>query len=308
MKLSLAFSYQHCQQIARQAASNFYFAFYLLPPQKRRAMYALYAFLRHTDDLSDNEESVEQRRQQLANWRTSLQSAFVGDFRDPILPALMDTVRQYAIPEDYLYAVIEGVEMDLEHRPLDTAEELETYCYHVASVVGMACIHIWGFSDPRALVLAETCGQAFQLTNILRDLKEDALRGRIYLPLEDLVKYDYSQADLKECVADDRYKKLMAYEVGKAADAYGAVDELYQYLSRDGQRILAALSGTYMRLLEKIAADPGQAINQRVHLSAWEKLRIACYSAIAPCRCTSTEVKRRTAGLMLSSAPQADSL
>ena len=306
MKLSLSYSFGHCNQIAREAGSNFNFAFYLLPRPKRKAMFALYAFLRRTDDLGDSAESVEVRREKLNHWRTSLTAALAGDFRDPILPALVDTVQKFAIPQDYLFAVIDGVEMDLVHVPFQTPQELKEYCYHVASVVGLACIYIWGFSDPRALSLAEACGQAFQLTNILRDLKEDVLRDRVYLPQEDLAQFEYSVEDLKQGVADERFEKLMAYEVSKAAEAYGAVQPLNQYLTKDGRRILAALSGTYVRLLTKIAANPAKSLQKRVGLSFWEKSRIACTGAVAPGWCIATEIQKQSACLIMPATPQAE--
>ena len=193
---SLQASYAHCQTLTRQAARNFFYSFLVLPRGKRRAMCALYAFLRETDDIGDSDKPLEVRRAELGAWRESLAAAVAGHAQPPILPALVDTVSRYQIPPQYLYDCIDGVEMDLSDRSYETFADLEAYCYKVASAVGLACIHIWGFRDSSAIEPACQLGVAFQLTNILRDLKEDAQRGRVYLPQEDLRRFNYSREDL----------------------------------------------------------------------------------------------------------------
>lgn len=297
MSTTVAESYAHCNRLARAAASSFYYSFYLLPRAKREAMCALYAFLRRTDDLGDSNEPLGARRMQLEEWKHSLSESLEGDFHDPLLPALVDTVRKFDIPPELLFAVVRGVEMDLDQRAFKTQAELSDYCHHVASVVGQACVHIWGYTDPRALALAETCGQAFQLTNILRDLREDALQDRIYLPSDDLARFNYTPTDLRAGKADDRFLRLMAFEVSRAADAYHTAAPLYHYLHRDGQRVFAALCGTYYQLLHKIYTEAGTSLQKRLSLSCWEKTRITCTSAVAPRWCMSTEIDRRSARL-----------
>ena len=210
MNDELAASYVHCQQIARRSASSFYYSFLLLPKPKRQAMCALYAFLRQTDDLSDSADSATDRRAALETWRESLERATRGAFDDPLLPALADTMAGYSIPVDHLHAVIDGVEMDLEPLEYETFDELEAYCHRVASAVGLACLCIWGTTSERALEPARQCGVAFQLTNILRDLKEDAARGRVYLPREDLARFDYSSDDLRAGICDQRFRRTDA--------------------------------------------------------------------------------------------------
>jgi phytoene synthase len=301
MNATLAESYAHCTRLARAAASNFFFAFYLLPRAKRESMCALYAFLRHTDDLGDSAEPLDLRRTSLEQWEKSLTASLAGEFHDPMLPALADTVRKFHIPPEHLFAVVRGVEMDLDQRVFKTHDELSYYCHHVASVVGLACVHIWGYTDPRALALAETCGQAFQLTNILRDLREDALRDRIYLPSDDLARFRYTPGDLKAGKADDRFRRLMAFEVSRTAEAYRAAAPLYRYLHRDGQRVFAALCGTYFQLLQNIFAAADTSLERRLSLSRWEKTRIACASAVAPSWCMASEVGRRSARLKKAS-------
>lgn len=275
MTWTLEASYAHCQRIARTEARNFYYSFLALPRAKRLAMCALYAYLRHTDDLGDNPSPAEQRVQALARWRQSLDRALEGKFDSPLFLALADTVCRYRIPPEYLYAVIDGVLMDVEGRTYETFAELSDYCYKVASVVGLACIHIWGFSDERALLPARRCGLAFQLTNILRDLKEDAAAGRLYLPLEDLRQFEYSRDDLRHHVRDARFRALMRYEIGRAEGLYVDALELERYLEPDGRASFGAILSTYRALLERIKRLDGDVFGRRVTLSSWHKWGIA---------------------------------
>src|SRR3569833_739809 len=170
MTCSLETSYRACQRLTRESAHNIYYSYLLLPRGKRRSMCALYAFMRHTDDLGDNDQPVDARRHALDQWQRSLDLALEGRFDSPLLPALADTLAKFRVPPVYLFDVIDGVRMDLYRQTYETFDELADYCYHVASVVGLACIHIWGFQgDKAALVPARASGIALQLTNILRD-------------------------------------------------------------------------------------------------------------------------------------------
>ncbi len=272
----LAASYVRCQRLARRAASNFYFSFLLLPRPKRQAMCALYAYLRRVDDLGDDEAlDIATRQRRLADLRENLHDALAGSTRDPYLPALADTVARYDIPVPYLTAAIDGVTMDLAGTRYETFAELEEYCYRVASVVGLACIHIWGFHSPAALEPARRCGIAFQLTNILRDLKEDAARGRLYLPAEDLRRCGYTVAELEHGEVNQRFAALMRLEIERAEAHYAAAAELEPLLSPDGRRVFRAMAATYRRLLEKIKLRQAEVFERRIRLSWWEKLRIA---------------------------------
>ncbi len=275
-------SYEVCQRLARRAASNFYFSFALLPRDKRRAMYALYAFMRRTDDLGDQPRPFDERRAALSQWRRALSDALAGRFDDPILPAVTDTVRRYAIAPETLSAVLDGVEMDLTGRRYETFDELAVYCHRVASVVGEACVQIWGFHDPRALELARQCGLAFQLTNILRDLKEDAEQGRIYLPQEDLRRFDYAFHDLQQGVADERFVRVMRFEIDRARRYYDQAAPLSVYLEPDGRRVFAAMFTAYRGLLEQIERRPAEVLVRRVRLSRLQKLRIATGAILSP--------------------------
>jgi len=275
MSWALDDSYAHCCHIARHTATNFYYAFLVLPRAKRLSMCALYAFLRHTDDLGDSAQPVEVRTQALANWRSSLERSLRGEFDAPLFPALADTIARYSIPPSYLHAAIDGVEMDLTHSEYETFDALCDYCHKVASVVGLACIHIWGFRDPAALEPARKCGLAFQLTNILRDLKEDAARGRTYLPLEDLRRFEYTRDDLRQNVRDGRFRALMRFEVARAEALYREAAALEPYLEPDGQAVFGAMVAIYHGLLEEIRLSDGDVFSRRVALSPWRKLRIA---------------------------------
>jgi len=297
-------SYNVCRRLARRSRSNFYVCFRGLPREKRRAMEALYAFMRHTDDLADDPLPAELRRQSLSKWRAALQGALQGRFdvcsRRPsqngqaansdhhfgpeLLPAMVDAADRYRIPPEYLLAVIDGVKMDLERQRYETFDQLEGYCERVASAVGMACIHIWGFHAREALEPARKCGIAMQLTNILRDLKEDAQQNRIYLPLADLRQCDYSTDDLNRGVADERFVRLMQFEIGRAEWFYREGAELMQFLQCDGRRIFGMMTSTYRALLEKIKRRPGDVLNRRITLSRAKKLRIVARWTLLPPR------------------------
>ena len=219
---SLEDSFSHCRRVARRRARNFYYAFLLLPREQKLAMCAVYAFMRYADDISDETEPpVTARRAALAEWKGALEQAFEGRYGDnPILPAFHDTVNRYRIPHEYFFELIEGVGEDLVPRQPKTFEELYHYCYQVASVVGMTCIHVWGFDSPEALRLAEKCGVAFQLTNILRDIPEDARMGRVYLPEEDLDRFGLNAEDLLAGRPGERFEELMAFEWERANRYY----------------------------------------------------------------------------------------
>ena len=200
---SCAQSYEYCMKVARSRAKNFYYSFLLLSKQQRKAMCAIYAFMRYCDDLSDDPEvnpeaSPGARRAAIDRWRAEMEDALEGRFSGhPLWPAFHHTVRRFGIPHEYFHAMIDGVLSDLDPRRFRTFDELYRYCYQVASVVGLTVVHVFGFDTRSALPLAEKCGVAFQLTNILRDIREDAALGRVYLPAEDLRRFGVSEDDLR---------------------------------------------------------------------------------------------------------------
>ena len=275
-------SYSICHRVARRAHSNFYPCFFLLERPKRRAMEALYAFMRHTDDLADGTVTLAGRRDHLSRWKQSLEEALDGrdealcpDSEVDILPALVDTVRKYRIPSEHLLAVIEGVEMDLDGRSFETFDDLAEYCHRVSTAVGLACIHIWGFNDRRAFEPARSCGLAFQMTNILRDLAEDARSGRVYLPAEELRRFDYSADDLEAGVADERFDQLMQFQLDRVERLYREGVALFDHLKSDGQPIFGMMTTVYHRLFTRIRSDPKGVLSRRIRLSQVDKLTIA---------------------------------
>jgi phytoene synthase len=276
----LTASYAHCRDVARRAAGSFYYSVLVLPHAKRQAMCALYAFRRATDDLGDSDKPLDLRREELSAWRRALAGALEGQLCGPMFPALVDTVARYGIPHEYLFDCIDGVEMDLAERTYESFAELEDYCYHVASVVGLSCIHIWGFSNPAAIAPARDLGVAFQLTNILRDLKEDAERGRIYLPGEDLRRFGYAADDLGRGVCNSQFRELMDFEIARAEEFYIRGTALLPYVSRDSRAALRAMTGIYRGLLGEIKRRGGDVFTKRVRLSGLRKASIAAWSLL----------------------------
>lgn len=272
--MTVAESYAFCEEVSRTQAKNFYVTFLLLAPEQRRAMCAIYAFMRYCDDLSD-EAGIDDRGTAIAQWREDLHAALEGRLHaNPIWPAFADTVKRYAIPHEYFDDMIDGVSSDLGPRKLQTFEELYDYCYHVASVVGLTIIHIFGFDSPKALGLAEKCGIAFQLTNILRDVREDAENQRIYLPIEDLEKFGAASLDLQAKSPTAAVRKLLAFEADRARSYYRESAPLVDLVHPGSRASLRALIGIYSRLLDKIVAANYDVMSQRVRVPTWEKMWI----------------------------------
>ena len=197
-----------------------------------------------------------------------------------LFPALTDTLSRHAVPTSYLHDVIDGVAADLRFSGFETFEDLNRYCYQVAGAVGLCCVHIWGFHDEAALPLAVDCGTAFQLTNILRDLGEDAAMGRCYLPREDLRRFDLTEADFAAHVRDDRFRELMRFQVSRAREYYAQAGGLFDCIDRPGKPILAAMLKIYGGLLDEIERRDYDVYSERVSLSRGRKLRIALGAVI----------------------------
>lgn len=277
-------AYSVCKGITRTAAKNFYYAFLVLPRRKREALCAVYAFMRRCDDITDDPKfNPAERRQQLDTWLDALHRAQQGQpTDDAILLALTDAQRRYAIPAGLLDDLATGTAMDVEESDpsaqtavrYTTFDELLAYCYRVASVVGLVCIHVFGYRDPAAELLAERCGLAFQLTNIIRDVKEDAAMGRVYLPDEDLAKFGLSVSDVLASPDVARLRPLLALEADRAREYYTSGEALIPFVSEDSQPALWVLVTIYRSLLEKIAARQYDVFTAKVALSTWEKLRI----------------------------------
>jgi 15-cis-phytoene synthase len=284
----LVMAYSVCRGITRTAAKNFYYAFLVLPRRKREALCAVHAFMRRCDDIADDASlSTAERRQKLDTWLDALHRAQQGQpTDDAILLALTDAQRRYSIPAGLLDELAQGTAMDVdegESSPeaalgltvhYQTYEQLRQYCYRVASVVGLVCIHVFGYRDPQAEPLAERCGLAFQLTNIIRDVQEDASMGRVYIPEEDLSRFGLSVADVLNSPDPGRLRGVLAFEAERARECYSAGDQLIPYISEDSQPALWVLVNVYRRLLEKIAAKQYDVITAKVALSRWEKTRV----------------------------------
>jgi len=293
----LSFAYSVCRGITRAAARNFYYAFLVLPKAKRQALSAVYAFMRRCDDIADDERmSFAERRQKLAAWLDAVHRAQAGQpTDDPVILALTATQRSFSIPGVLFDQLAYGTAMDLEEPVLDnedehsragapalhrralryrTFEDLYLYCYRVASVVGLVCIRIFGYHDPAAEPLAETLGQAFQLTNIVRDVKEDLTMHRIYIPEEDFARFGISPYELYSPPNLQRFAPLLELEAKRAREFYRAADALIPLIAEDSQPALWVLTTIYRKLLEKIAARQYDVFHGRVSLSTWEKLSV----------------------------------
>ena len=262
-------SYEYCVKVARSRAKNFYYSFVLLSAQQRKAMCAIYAFMRYCDDLSDEPGATQVA---IERWRGELSEALQGRFSDhPVWPAFHHTVRRFGIPHEYFYSMIDGVSSDLEPHRIESFDELYRYCYQVASVVGLTIIHIFGFDTRSALPLAEKCGVAFQLTNILRDIREDAEKGRIYLPAEDLLRFGVPESDLRAGKRNEAFLKLMQFEAARARSYYVESAPLLDLIHPRSRPSLWALISIYSRLLERIEARNYDVFAHRVRLPLWEK-------------------------------------
>jgi phytoene synthase len=272
-------SRRYCEQITRAAAKNFYYGLKLLPEPKRSAMFAVYAYMRLVDDIADEDDgrTHDQRVADLEQWRRQTQAAMAGEpaGQEPVWPAFSDVARRYALPASIFDAVIAGQCQDLMPVHFATFEQLHEYCYRVAGVVGLASIYIWGFEGGRETEeLAIARGVAFQLTNILRDLREDAGRGRLYLPREDLAAFGMTEADLAAADGEGRFLDLMRFQIERAEAYYERSRGLEARIGRDSRPTLIAMTEIYHGLLKKVAAEPQRVLRERVSLSLLHKLRI----------------------------------
>jgi len=286
-------AYAHCRAIAKREAKNFYYAFVALPKHKSDAMCAVYAFMRKADDLADDESlSLDARRAAMAEWTAGWRASVYGRTSDPILLAVHDTQSRFGIPDELLEQLVAGTTLDLEpqqgvsaitldgtpYQVYESFDALYRYCYLVASVVGLVCIRIFEYTDPRAELFAEHTGIAFQLTNILRDVREDAERGRIYLPLDDITTAGTSTEALLQAVRSDQptpaLMALLHKEISRANEYYRAADELIPLLAPDAQPAMRVLVRIYHGLLDRIAASPAAVFHERISVPTPQKLAI----------------------------------
>lgn len=288
MSTDLERSYQHCRQVARERARNFYYGFRLLPKPRRDAFCAVYAFMRYSDDVADSAATVSEKAARLREWRAALDRALEGEYGESLLfPALDDAARRYQIPAEYLRELIAGTEMDLSIRSYRTFDDLYQYCYRVASVVGLCSLHMMGFQNPKAKSLAERCGIAFQLTNILRDLREDAAAGRVYLPLEDFERFSYSPQQLAAGVENQAFRELMRHEIRRARAYYAEAAPLIDMVEPESRAALWTLISIYQGVLAVIernveghgSRNGSGVLAQRATLSDMEKIVLVLRAA-----------------------------
>jgi squalene synthase HpnC len=285
----VARSYQACHRVAREARSNFVYAFYLLPKAKRDGIAALYAFMRLVDDVADQGDDLARKQRGLAHWRAALDQAAtgVGAFVDgssawellaaprgapEVLPALVDTMRRFNMPARYLHDLISGAEMDLTVASYPTFDRLREYCYRVAGTVGLTCTHVFGFRDRRALDLAEKLGLAFQITNIIRDVHEDAAVGRVYLPEEDQARFGVLPKDFSNSQSTLGVRELLRFEADRAFHLYQEGSELLDLVEPDSRSALWLLVHTYHALLARIESLDFAVFGERVRLTKAEKM------------------------------------
>jgi 15-cis-phytoene synthase len=278
----IAVAYSVCRSITRSAAKNFYYAFLVLPAAKRQALCAVYAFMRRCDDISDDGTLPSyERRQKLEAWLDAFHNAQAGHpTDDPVLLALNDTQRRYKIPVELLDQLAYGTGMDIQENVggperlqvlYRTFGDLRVYCYRVASVVGLVCIRIFGYRDAAAEPLAENLGLAFQLTNIIRDIKEDAGMGRIYLPADDMASFKVATEDFRQRSIPERLQWLLAAEADRAREYYGSARDLITLIDEDSRPALWVLVSIYAGLLEKIADRKYDVFGKKISLTAREK-------------------------------------
>lgn len=276
MRNGVSADYEYCQTLTKREAKNFYYGFMLLPEKQRYAIYSAYAFARQCDDIADEGLLVDEAQKRLDAYREELDRCLAGKPEGPVFTALKHSVDTYEIPTEYFYGLIRGVERDLRQTRYETFDELKRYCYLVASVVGLISIEIFGYrGGDKAQEHAADLGVALQLTNILRDLREDAERGRVYLPSDEIEMFGYSVEELLEGRVTPAFRSLMAFNVTRARDYFEQGRRLLPYLPRRARACVGAMSGIYEAILDEIARRPATVFRRRISLSTSQKLALA---------------------------------
>ena len=266
---------QYCQQKASQSGSSFYYSFLFLPPARRRAITALYAFCREVDDVVDECTDVNVARAKLAWWRGQVAALYGGQPEHPVAQALASVVKSFRVPHEQLQEIIDGMEMDLTQRRYANFAALQVYCHRVASVVGLLSAEIFGYEDPRTLDYAEKLGMAFQLTNIIRDVGEDARRDRLYLPLDEVARHNVSVADIMHARAGNGFQQLMQFQIERALGYYRDAFAALPAVDRKAQRPGLVMAAIYQTVLAEIRADGMPVLTHRTALTPVRKLWIA---------------------------------
>ncbi len=266
---------EYCQNKASKSGSSFYYSFLFLPPKKRQAIIALYAFCREVDDVVDecNDESIAHTKLQW--WRSEIDAVFSGNAQHPVGKALDEARQNHDLPQEYFLEIIDGMAMDLQHSEYESFKHLALYCYRVASVVGLMSAEIFGYTDRKTLKYAEDLGTALQLTNILRDVREDAGRGRIYLPQDDLQRFGISRQDIFQYKTSDNFKQMMKFQADRARQYYSSALEKLPDIDRYPQVSGLMMAEIYKATLDEIEKDGFRVLEHRTKLTPLRKLWIA---------------------------------
>jgi phytoene synthase len=268
--------HEYCQQKAAASGSSFYYSFLFLPKPKRQAITALYAFCREVDDVADECTDINIARTKLAWWRAEISNLYADNPQHPVTQALAEAVRTYNLAEEHFLEIIDGMEMDLDQNRYRDFKELQLYCYRVASVVGLLSASIFGYSDRHTLKYAHDLGLAFQLTNIIRDVGEDARRGRIYLPMDELAQHAVSEDDILHGRETDNVRRLLEFQIDRAQDYYRRAFEALPEADRRDQRTGLIMAAIYRALLDEIRSGGCEKVlNQRISLTPLRKLWLA---------------------------------
>ncbi|MGA8146198.1 MAG: presqualene diphosphate synthase HpnD [Gallionellaceae bacterium] len=266
---------QYCQQKAAASGSSFYYSFMFLPPDKRRAITALYAFCREVDDVVDECSDENVARTKLAWWRGQVAAIYHGMPQHPVCQALAPMVKQFNLPQEHLLEIVDGMEMDLNRHSYENFKSLQLYCYRVASVVGLMAAEIFGYTDRRTLKYAHDLGIAFQLTNIIRDVGEDARRGRIYLPLDELQQFGVGASDILNGRENEDFYKLMQFQIERAQRFYQQAFEQLPDADRKAQRTGLIMAAIYRTTLDEIGRSGCHVLRERISLTPLRKLWLA---------------------------------
>ena len=266
---------EYCQQKAAASGSSFYYSFMFLPKPKREAITALYAFCREVDDIADECHDINLARTKLAWWRTEIANLYQGNPQHPVSKALAPAIGRYDLNEEHFQEIIDGMEMDLDQNRYADFKQLQLYCYRVASVVGLLAAGIFGYQDRQTLKYAHDLGLAFQLTNIIRDVGEDARRGRIYLPIDELQRFGVPAKDILDARYSDEFRALMAFQTERAERFYEQALAQLPAVDRKAQRPGLVMAAIYRTLLKEIAADGFQVLDRRTSLTPLRKVWLA---------------------------------
>jgi phytoene synthase len=266
---------QYCQDKAARSGSSFYYSFLFLPPERRRAITALYAFCREVDDVVDECADTEVARTKLAWWRGEIAATFAGSAQHPVAQALIPVVRAFNLPQGHFQDIIDGMEMDLRYNRYPDFATLQSYCYRVAGVVGLMAAEIFGYRDPATLQYAENLGTAFQLTNIIRDVGEDARRSRVYLPLDELGRFGISATDIVHLNDSEALRRLIEYQIDRAEQFYEQAFALLPVQDRKSQRPGLVMAAIYQTVLKEIRDGGCRVLDRRASLTPIRKLWIA---------------------------------